>query len=33
MNKVRLALVGALVLGLTAAARADKEEPSPWKSG
>jgi hypothetical protein len=28
MNKVRLALVGALVLGLTAAARAD-EDPAP----
>jgi uncharacterized protein (TIGR03066 family) len=31
MDKVRLALVGALVLGLTAAARAGKEEPKPGK--
>jgi uncharacterized protein (TIGR03066 family) len=31
MHKVRLALAGALVVGLTAAAGADEEEPKPGK--
>ena len=31
MNKVRLALVGALVLGLGVGARAGKEDPKPGK--